>query len=136
MHPTCSSCQRRQLPCSYVNDPSVRGAGTGARKTSSASQSAASSVGPDHAAAPPAHGPPSSHGPPVAAGYAKSEASTSPPLAPVREGAYVLARADRNGAEHHHHRMDVDDTVKPPSAKRLRLDGGFEGAMQVAIPSQ
>lgn len=42
-HPNCSSCARRSLPCSYVNDPATNGAGSGKKKNGAAHTAAASS---------------------------------------------------------------------------------------------
>jgi hypothetical protein len=46
VHPTCSSCARRQLPCSYINPGSGRGAGSADSRTKEESNPSSPSSSP------------------------------------------------------------------------------------------
>jgi hypothetical protein len=126
VHPTCSSCARRSLPCSYVNDPTARGAGTRKYSSATADKLAAQQLA-GGGGAPPVHLRARSPRAIQSSDSSRSN-SQSPPARPRDDEDTDVDELDDD---------DEDEQHGPAPPKRPRLGlSAFERALPVAIPLQ
>jgi hypothetical protein len=127
VHPTCSSCARRSLPCSYVNDPTARGAGTRKYSSATADKLAAAQLA---ASAPAAPGHLRARSPRAIQSSDSSRSNSRSPHTPH-------ARDDEDTDVDELLDDDEDEQHGPAPPKRPRLGlSAFERAMPVPIPLQ